>query len=226
MFTVVFNRFIVSTEEEKPANDSDETHDNTYDYDVVVKDLIIKHQSKFPVKDRKAIHRNRTRSGLHDPKWFCNQINEALRSVLFCEPEQHQNTKNDCDECEFNSNFQYGKDKNDCDECPKVFKLYPLLKKFLLKFLLRCCMNRINLDRRYNIRDYHSWALNRFRTILEVGLSHYPEEIWFLFHMGNGSSLDRHNTFKLACLVFGRKKLSRWWMKLSDDAMLGRPLRQ
>lgn len=50
--------------------------------------------------------------------------------------------------------------------------------------------------------------LERFQTLLELGLLHYPEEIGFLFHRDNLFPRPKP-AFRKACRIFGRDKVVR-----------------
>ncbi len=80
---------------------------------------------------------------------------------------------------------------------PGVLKERPLFHTFLL----HCYTNADHPD------TY--WA--RFLTLFEVGLSHYPEELGFLFHNDyrRSSSIlpDCSSPFEMACVVFGKERV-------------------
>lgn len=86
---------------------------------------------------------------------------------------------------------------------PEVLKERPLFHTFLL----HCYTNADDPDA--------YWG--RFLTLFEVGLSHYPEDLGFLFHKDyrRSSSIlpDCSSPFEMACVVFGKERV----VKAAED---------
>jgi len=114
-------------------------------------------------------------------------------------------------------NFVYGLVREKPSHTEKRFRFFldwdpTVLKKGGLFEI--CCKRCEGCKDRVSEDEY----LGRFQMIFEIGMSHYPEEIGFLFHRAMSSTPP----FQMACKLFGKEVITKMFDKMILKSTMGR----